>query len=81
MRIDAAFRTEMEQSLLAGESLAALVEQAVRREIERRKSQTEFVLRGISAIQRTTTAGDGIPASALLSSLEKKLAAARIQRA
>lgn len=77
VRIDPSFRKEIEQALQGGESLASLVEIAVRNEVNRRQVQSEFVRRGISAIDRTVAAGDGIPANAVIANLEEKLARAR----
>lgn len=77
MRIDPSFRQDIEQSLAAGESLASLVETAVRHEVTRRRVQSEFVRRGMAAIDRTVAAGDGVPAEAVLAKLQAKLAAAR----
>ena len=76
VRIEPSFRTDMEESLEEGESLASLVETAVRNEVARRQHRTEFLRRGIAAIQRTVAAGDGIPADAMIARLERKLAAA-----
>lgn len=80
VRIDPSFRKDMEQSLEGGESLASLVETAVRNEVTRRRVQSEFVRRGMAAIYRTVSVGDGVPAEAVISKLEKKLAAARKSR-
>jgi len=66
----------MEQALEEGESLAGLVETAVRNEVARRQMQSEFVRRGIAAVQRTVDAGDGIPAEAVVARLKARLAAA-----
>jgi len=77
VRIDPLFRKDMEQSLERGESLASLVETAVRNEVTRRRVQSEFVRRGFAAINRTIAAGDGIPAETVIARLESKLAAAR----
>ncbi|KAF1019943.1 MAG: hypothetical protein GAK30_02815 [Paracidovorax wautersii] len=77
VRVDRAFREEMEQSLQGSETLTALVEVAVRNEIDRRKAQTEFVRRGLAAIEKTAADGDGVPADAVVAGLEQRLAAAR----
>ena len=77
VRIDPLFRKDIEQSLEVGESLASLVETAVRNEVTRRRVQSEFIHRGIAAINRTIAAGDGIPADRVIAKLEAKLAAAR----
>lgn len=67
----------MEQILADGESIASLVETAVRNEVNRRRMQAEFIQRGMAAIERTVAADDAIPADAVLAKLEQKLAAAR----
>ena len=77
VRIDPSFRKDIEQSLVGGESLASLVETAVRNEVTRRRVQSEFVRRGMAAIHRTASSGDGVPAEAVIAKLEMKLAAAR----
>lgn len=70
----------MERSLETNESLASLVETAVRNEVKRRQVQTEFMRRGLASIQATVAAGNGIPAESVIAKLEAKLAAAK-QRA
>jgi hypothetical protein len=77
VRIDPSFRKDIEQSLEINESLASLVEKAVRNEVTRRRVHSEFVRRGMAAISRTVAAGDGIPAETVIAKLEAKLAAAR----
>ena len=77
VRIEPSFRNEIEQSLEGGESLASLVETAVRNEVTRRRVQSEFIRRGMAAINRTVAAGVGIPAEVVIAKLEAKLAAAR----
>ncbi len=77
VRIDPNFRKEIEESLVGEESLAALVETAVRNEVARRRMQSEFVRRGITAIQDTLAAGNAVAADVVLARLEGKLAAAR----
>ena len=70
VRIEPAFRAEMEHSLEDGESLASLVETAVRNEVARRQMQSEFVRRGIASVQKTVDMGDGIPAGAVIARLK-----------
>ena len=77
VRIEPTFREEIEQALDEGESLASLVETAVRHEITRRQTQSEFTSRGIAAIDRTVAEGDGIAAATVIARLEAKLAEAR----
>ncbi len=77
VRVSAKFRAELDKSLEKGETLAALVETAVSNEVVRRKSEAEFVKRGLAAIARTQKDGTGIPADAVIAKLEARLAAAR----
>jgi hypothetical protein len=77
VRIEPQFREEIEQSLVEGETMAGLVETAVRAEVTRRREQSEFIRRGLAAIARTVSANDGIPADAVIAKLEAKLASAR----
>ena len=77
IRIETSFREEIEQSLGAGETMAALVEHAVRTEVSRRREQSEFVRRGLASIARSEAAGDWIPAESVIAKLEAKVAAAR----
>lgn len=77
IRIEPSFREEIEQSLGSGETMAALVENAVRTEVSRRREQSEFVRRGLAAIARSEADGDWIPAETVIAKLEAKVAAAR----
>lgn len=77
VRVSAKFRAELDKSLEKGETLAALVETAVSNEVVRRKSEAEFVKRGLAAIARTQKDGTGIPADAVIAKLQARLAAAR----
>ena len=80
VRIDPSFRQDMEQSLGKGETLASLVETAVRSEVTRRQIQSEFVRRGSAAISRTIATGDGMPAEVLITKLKTKLDSARASK-
>mgnify|MGYP006898395587 FL=1 len=77
IRIEPALRQEIEQALGDGETMASLVESAVRTEVSRRRDQTEFVRRGLASIARSEADGDWIPAETVLAKLEAKVAAAR----
>ena len=77
VRVEPTFRQEMELSLEQNESLASLVETAVRNEVRRRQAQAEFMRRGLASIQQTIAAGEGIPAENVIAKLEAKLAAAK----
>ncbi|MGQ0709404.1 MAG: YlcI/YnfO family protein [Rhodoferax sp.] len=77
IRIDPAFRQEIEESLAKDETMAALVESAVRTELARRRNQSEFVRRGLAAIARSEADGDWVPAETVIAKLEAKVAAAK----
>ena len=77
IRVAPDFRIELEGVLEQGETLSLFVENAVRETVAKRKNQTEFVRRGIAAIDATKRAGGGIPAEAVIAKLEAKLAVAR----
>lgn len=80
VRIDPQLRATIEQSLREGESLTALVEAAVRSEIQRRQAQDEFVRRGLDSIASTLALDNGIAAATVIARLEDKLATARSRR-
>lgn len=77
IRVEPQFRDEIEQSLKPGETMASLVEEAVRTEVARRRHQEAFVQRGLAAIERSETQGDAVPADQVIASLKAKLDAAR----
>lgn len=77
VRIAPQLRQEIELALEAGETMAALVETAVRREVLRRREQTEFVRRGLAAIERCKAADDSIPAEAVIAKLKARARAVR----
>ena len=76
IRVAPDFRLELEGVLEQGESLSQFVENAVRTTVARRKTQAEFLRRGIAAIEATQREGSGIPADLVIAKLEAKLAAA-----
>ena len=77
VRVAPDFRRELEAVLEQGESLSQFVEAAVRSTVARRKSQAEFVRRGMAAIEETKRVGGGIAAEEVIARLEAKLAAAK----
>jgi Arc/MetJ-type ribon-helix-helix transcriptional regulator len=60
--------------------MAALVENAVRTEVVRRRDQSEFVRRGLAAVARSEADGDWISAEHVIAKLEAKVAAARARQ-
>lgn len=80
VRVAPDFRGEIETVLQPGETLSKFVENAVRATVTLRKSQAEFVQRGLAAIERTQVHSNGVPASAVVVTLEARLAAARLSK-
>ena len=80
IRVAPDFRSEIEDVLESGETLSKFVENAVRATVTLRKSQAEFVRRGLTAIEQTKVQGNGVPASAVVATLEARLAAARLAK-
>jgi hypothetical protein len=69
IRIEPAFREETEPSIESGESMAALVKNAVPTEFSRRRDQSEFVRSGLVAIARSEAAGNWVPPGAVIARL------------
>jgi len=80
IRVAPDFRSEIEGVLESGETLSKFVENAVRATVTLRKSQAEFVQRGLTAIEQTKVQGNGVPASSVVATLEARLAAARLAK-
>jgi hypothetical protein len=80
IRVAPDFKRDLEGVLEQGESLSQFVENAVRTTVIRRKTQAEFIERGIAAIEATKKDG-GIPAGEVIARLEAKLAAAKQAKA
>ncbi|MCC6219058.1 MAG: hypothetical protein IT505_06115 [Aquabacterium sp.] len=80
IRVAPDFRSEIEDVLESGETLSKFVENAVRATVTLRKSQAEFVQRGLTAIEQTKVQGNGVPASSVVATLEARLAAARLAK-
>ena len=81
IRVAPDFKLELEGVLEQGESLSQFVENAVRATVTRRKTQAEFIKRGIAAIEATKRDGGGIPAEVVIAKLEAKLSAAKQAKA
>ncbi len=77
IRVAPDFLLELEGVLEEGETVSQFVDNAVRAMVAKRKTQAEFVLRGVAAIDETKRSGSSIPADVVLVKLEAKLAAAK----
>ena len=76
IRVAPDFKLDLEGVLEQGESVSQFVENAVRTTVTRRKTQAEFIKRGITSIEATKKGGGGIPAEVVIARLQAKLSAA-----
>jgi predicted transcriptional regulator len=77
VRVAPALRAEVEQCLAEGESLSQFVEGAVREAIERRRSQSDFVSRGLAGAEAARRSGAFFTAQQVADRLDAQLAQAR----
>ena len=77
IRVEPAFRQQVEGVLAEGETLSEFVENAIRDSVAKRQFQSEFVLRGLAAIDEVKRKGHGISAEVVLAQLQAKLVAAK----
>ena len=77
VRVDPAFRSEVEQVLGVGESLSEFVESALRASVRQRRDQAEFLVRGKRSLADAKKSGIYFDATIVLNLLEAKLAGAK----
>lgn len=77
VRVDPAFRSEVEQVLGVGESLSEFVESALRASVRQRRDQAEFLVRGKRSLADAKKSGIYLDATIVLNLLEAKLAGAK----
>jgi len=77
IRVEPAFRAQVEEVLAEGETLSEFVEAAVRAGVRRRRIDAEFLERGLRARDEARCTNDYVDASSVLDSLQHKLEAAR----
>ncbi|MEY2844322.1 MAG: hypothetical protein RI920_2359 [Pseudomonadota bacterium] len=73
LRVEASFRSDIEAVLQDGETLSSFVESAVRRAVQGRRVQTEFVARGLGALARVEAGADTHAAEAVVDGLRDRL--------
>jgi len=76
LRVDPELRQAVEAVLENGETLSGFVEQSVRDHVERRRSQKEFIARGLLAREQAKSTGEYFGANRVLGELESMLAKA-----
>lgn len=77
LRVAPEFRQDAESVLREGESLSGLVEESLRREIEYRKMQNEFIARGLASRDAARASGQYVSKDEVMVSLHARLKAAR----
>ena len=77
LRVSDELRRDAEAVLEKGESLSALVLDAVTRHIEYRKARSEFIARGISSSVSAQATGQYVPAEEVLQKLARRLGNAK----
>ena len=77
IRVTADFREAAESVLKDGETLSAFMEDAVRKEVEIRLSQAEFIARGLASLEKAERTGEYHTTDDVLSMMQRKLDAAK----
>ena len=77
LRVTADFREAAESVLKEGETLSSFVEESVRRQVEIRKSQAEFIARGLASLEEAERTSVYYSTDDVLSMMQKKLDAAK----
>lgn len=70
IRVTPELRSGAESVLKDGESLSSFVEESLRKQIERRKFQKEFIARGLAARDKARSSGRYVSKSGLMESLQ-----------
>lgn len=80
VRVEPELRAEVEALLADGETLSQFVEASVRAAVQRRRSQAEFVARGLQSLARARDAGDLVDADVVIQNLQRKLDQSKARR-
>jgi predicted transcriptional regulator len=80
VRVSPALRQAAEDLLQNGETLSGFVEEAVRRNVEYRQAQLEFIKRGLASAEAARQSGRYVSSSAVMSKLARRLDKARKAR-
>jgi predicted transcriptional regulator len=81
LRVDPELRAAAESVLKEGESLSAFVENSVKAQIHYRKTQAEFIARGLASLAESERTGVYFTSEEVLSELKGMLDAKRAERA
>ena len=77
LRVSPRLRNAAEQALRPGETLSSLMESALESHIDQRAAQQDFIARGLHSAQEARAQDKYVSAAAVMTKLEKKLAAAK----
>ncbi|WP_428382881.1 YlcI/YnfO family protein [Nevskia ramosa] len=80
LRVTPELRAAAESVLRDGESLSSLVEDALRQQVERRRTQQAFIARGLAARDEARSTGDYASKDGVLASLDTILEQSRRKR-
>jgi hypothetical protein len=80
LRVDPELRAAAESVLKEGETLSAFVEDSLRRQVHIRKSQAEFIARGLRSLEEAKQTGIYHDADEVHAMLKAKLDAALAKR-
>jgi len=81
LRVDPELRAAAESVLKEGETLSALMEDSLRRQVHYRKTQAEFIARGLASLAEAQRTGVYHSAEDMMAMLKAKLDAAKAKRA
>lgn len=80
LRVAPELRQAAEAALREGESLSSLMEQSLRDEVNRRRTQTEFIARGLAAREEAKRTGVYYTVDEVMGSLRDILAEAKARK-
>lgn len=80
LRVTADFREAAESVLKDGETLSSFVEDSVRRQVEIRKSQAEFIARGLASLEEAERTGVYYTSEEVLAELRGMLEAKKAEK-
>ncbi|MCV3735573.1 prevent-host-death protein (plasmid) [Rhizobium sp. TRM96647] len=77
LRVEPELRAAAESVLKEGETLSSFVESSLRRQVEYRKTQAEFIARGLASLAEAERTGVYYTTDDVLSMMRRKLEAAK----
>lgn len=81
LRVEPEFRDELETVLAEGETVSAFIEKSLRESVQRRKTQAEFIKRGMESLARVKAGERTYTTEEVVAELRAMTAAARQRQA